>query len=100
MDKDIFEGIWKLVKGKIKEQWGKLSDDDIDVSMAKGNNFWAESRSVMAWPMTPRKSGERVREAAGRDGGPLQKLPLDLQGAPTETSRPPLLILTSGDQSL
>ncbi|MGH7658513.1 MAG: CsbD family protein, partial [Gemmatimonadales bacterium] len=30
MDRNIIEGNWKQFKGKIKEQWGKLTDDDID----------------------------------------------------------------------
>lgn len=29
MNKDIIEGNWKEVKGKLKQQWGKLTDDDI-----------------------------------------------------------------------
>lgn len=29
MNKDIFEGKWNEFKGKIKEQWGKLTDDDL-----------------------------------------------------------------------
>src|SRR3954464_12431844 len=28
---DRVEGNWKQVKGKVKEQWGKLTDDDLDV---------------------------------------------------------------------
>jgi uncharacterized protein YjbJ (UPF0337 family) len=28
---DIIEGNWKQAKGKIKEKWGKLTDDDLDV---------------------------------------------------------------------
>ena len=31
MNEDIAKGNWKQVKGKVKEQWGKLTDDDIDV---------------------------------------------------------------------
>ena len=31
MDWDRIEGSWKEYKGKIKSQWGKLTDDDIDV---------------------------------------------------------------------
>ena len=31
MDWDRVEGSWKQVKGRIKEQWGKLTDDDLDV---------------------------------------------------------------------
>ena len=30
MDWDRIEGNWKQVKGKVKEQWGKLTDDDLD----------------------------------------------------------------------
>ena len=29
MNKDIITGKWKEVKGKLKQQWGKLTDDDI-----------------------------------------------------------------------
>ena len=35
MNQDRIEGNWKQVKGKIKEQWGKLTDDDIDVVAGK-----------------------------------------------------------------
>jgi uncharacterized protein YjbJ (UPF0337 family) len=31
MNKDIFEGKWEEVKGKIKQAWGKLTDNDLKV---------------------------------------------------------------------
>ncbi|MGO4999537.1 CsbD family protein [Oceanisphaera sp. W20_SRM_FM3] len=31
MNEDIVKGNWKQFKGKVKEQWGKLTDDDLDV---------------------------------------------------------------------
>ena len=31
MNDDRMEGNWKQFKGKVKEQWGKLTDDDLDV---------------------------------------------------------------------
>ncbi|MDD2893521.1 MAG: CsbD family protein [Halothiobacillaceae bacterium] len=31
MNWDIIEGNWKQAKGKVQEQWGKLTDDDFDV---------------------------------------------------------------------
>ncbi|MDP1788943.1 MAG: CsbD family protein [Methylibium sp.] len=31
MNWDRIEGNWKQLKGKAKEQWGKLTDDDFDV---------------------------------------------------------------------
>lgn len=30
MNQDIVEGKWTQLKGRVKEQWGKLTDDDID----------------------------------------------------------------------
>ena len=29
MNKDIIKGNWKEVQGKLKQQWGKLTDNDI-----------------------------------------------------------------------
>ena len=31
MNWDRIEGNWKQFKGKVKEQWGNLTDDDLDV---------------------------------------------------------------------
>ena len=31
MDSNRLKGNWKDLKGKAKEQWGKLTNDDIDV---------------------------------------------------------------------
>jgi uncharacterized protein YjbJ (UPF0337 family) len=35
MDWNRVEGNWKQLKGKVKEQWGKLTDDDLDVIAGK-----------------------------------------------------------------
>jgi uncharacterized protein YjbJ (UPF0337 family) len=35
MNKDIFEGKWKEMRGQIKEWWGKLTDDELE--QAGGN---------------------------------------------------------------
>ena len=31
MNWDQIEGTWRQVRGKAREQWGKLTDDDLDV---------------------------------------------------------------------
>ncbi|MBC5766209.1 CsbD family protein [Ramlibacter albus] len=31
MNHDRIEGRWKQIKGKVKEQWGRLTDDDLEV---------------------------------------------------------------------
>jgi uncharacterized protein YjbJ (UPF0337 family) len=35
MNWDQVEGKWKQYKGKVKEQWGNLTDDDLDVINGK-----------------------------------------------------------------
>ena len=35
MNKDIIEGKWEQLKGKAKEKWGKLTDDDWTVVEGK-----------------------------------------------------------------
>lgn len=35
MNKDEISGNWKQLKGKAKEQWGKLTDDDMMVIEGK-----------------------------------------------------------------
>ncbi len=29
MTQDVFKGAWKQLKGNVKKQWGKLTDDDL-----------------------------------------------------------------------
>jgi uncharacterized protein YjbJ (UPF0337 family) len=35
MNTDWMEGNWNIAKGKVKEKWGKLTDDDLDVIKGK-----------------------------------------------------------------
>jgi uncharacterized protein YjbJ (UPF0337 family) len=35
MNKDIFEGEWKQIRGEAKAWWGKLTDDDLDRAAGK-----------------------------------------------------------------
>ena len=35
MNKDQTEGNWKQFKGKVREKWGKLTDDDLTVVEGK-----------------------------------------------------------------
>lgn len=32
MNTDVLKGQWLQVKGEVKKQWGKLTDDDLDVA--------------------------------------------------------------------
>jgi uncharacterized protein YjbJ (UPF0337 family) len=39
MNTDQLQGKWKQLKGSIKERWGKLTDDDIDVINGKNEQL-------------------------------------------------------------
>lgn len=39
MNKDIFEGNWKEMKGKAKEWWGELTDDDLEKAEGKADRL-------------------------------------------------------------
>jgi uncharacterized protein YjbJ (UPF0337 family) len=39
MNNDRIAGNWKQMRGKIKEQWGKLTDDEIDQLEGKGDQL-------------------------------------------------------------
>lgn len=39
MNNDILEGNWKQLKGKVRENWGKLTDDEVDEIAGKKENF-------------------------------------------------------------
>ena len=39
MNKDVFEGKWKQIRGEAKAWWGKLTDDDLDRAAGKFDVF-------------------------------------------------------------
>ena len=60
MNWDRVEGNWKQFTGKVKEQWGKLTDDDITVISGKQEQLVGQaSRSATASPRMRRRSRSR-----------------------------------------
>ena len=39
MNRDVFEGKWKQIRGEAKVWWGKLTDDDLDKVAGKFEVF-------------------------------------------------------------
>lgn len=70
MNWDIIGGNWKQMKGRVREKWGKLTDDDLDVIAGKRDQLIGRiqerygisrdeaQRQVDAW-------GESTRTAGG-----------------------------------
>ncbi|MES2729079.1 MAG: CsbD family protein [Pseudomonadota bacterium] len=72
MNKDIFEGNWKMLKGEVQTRWGKLTDDVLD--QVEGNreklsgliqkNYGlakdAADREISEWEETSRRNRDNA----------------------------------------
>jgi uncharacterized protein YjbJ (UPF0337 family) len=46
MNWDTIKGQWKQFKGKVKEKWGDLTDDDLDVIDGKKDQLVTTTRKT------------------------------------------------------
>jgi len=60
MNKDTFEGNWKQFKGKVKEEWGKLTDDDLDI--VEGQRDQLAGRLQERYGLTKDAAEKQIRE--------------------------------------
>ncbi len=67
MDWNRVEGNWKEMKGKIKEKWGRLTDDDLDVINGKRDQL--EGKSSSATAMQGTRPGRMWMTGSIRIGG-------------------------------
>jgi uncharacterized protein YjbJ (UPF0337 family) len=68
MNADTLRGQWTQLKGKIREQWGKLTDDDLDEIQGRSEQLIGRlqqrygiardeaQRQFDAWSVEPRPS--------------------------------------------
>ncbi|HVB88356.1 MAG TPA: CsbD family protein [Candidatus Dormibacteraeota bacterium] len=60
MNSDQVAGQWKQAKGKLKEQWGKLTDDDLTV--IEGNRDQLVGRIQERYGITREAAQKQVEE--------------------------------------
>ncbi len=60
MNSDRIAGNWKQITGKVKEQWGKLTDDDIAV--VEGKRDQLVGRIQERYGIAKDKAEEQVRD--------------------------------------
>jgi uncharacterized protein YjbJ (UPF0337 family) len=60
MNKDRIEGNWKQLKGKVKQQWGKLTDDDLD--QIEGNAEILSGRLQETYGISKEEAEKRIKE--------------------------------------
>ncbi|MFZ5749871.1 MAG: CsbD family protein [Pseudomonadota bacterium] len=49
MNWDIVEGKWAQLKGSVKEQWGKLTDDDLTEVAGKRDQLVGKVQEKYGW---------------------------------------------------
>lgn len=64
MNWNIVEGNWQQMKGKIKEQWGELTDDHLDVIAGKRDQLLG--RIQEAYGIGQDEAERQVREFESR----------------------------------
>jgi uncharacterized protein YjbJ (UPF0337 family) len=59
MNWEIVEGNWKQFKGKVKQQWGRLTDDHLDVIAGKRDEL--AGRLQEAYGVSKDEAEEQIR---------------------------------------
>ncbi len=60
MNDDALKGQWKMLKGKIKEKWGKLTDDDL--TEVEGRRDFLIGRIQERYGIAKEKATQELRE--------------------------------------
>ena len=67
MNQDRIQGRWRQIRGKVKEQWGKLTDDDLDVIAGRREQLLG--RIQQRHGLARDEADRQVRAWEGRDPG-------------------------------
>jgi uncharacterized protein YjbJ (UPF0337 family) len=49
MNWDQIAGMWKQTKGKVKEQWGRLTDDELDMIEGRRDQLLGKLQEKYGW---------------------------------------------------
>lgn len=60
MNTDIIKGKWKQLNGRIKQQWGKLTDDDLTV--AEGGREYLSGKVQERYGVTKDVAEQQVKD--------------------------------------
>lgn len=60
MNQDRIEGSWRQIKGRLREQWGELTNDDVDI--AAGHREYLIGKLQERYGIARDEAAEKVRE--------------------------------------
>jgi uncharacterized protein YjbJ (UPF0337 family) len=84
MNWDRIEGNWKQLHGKVRQQWGKLTDSDLDV--IDGRRAELSGRIQEAYGVTKDEAERQIERFAGTLDSGMHDLPG--QAKPAMSGRP------------
>jgi uncharacterized protein YjbJ (UPF0337 family) len=64
MNEDKIKGKWKQVSGTLQAQWGKLTDDDVQV--AEGNSEYLEGKLQERYGIARDEAKKQIRDFADK----------------------------------
>lgn len=64
MNEDTLKGQWKQLSGKMKEQWGKLTDDDLKI--AEGSSEYLAGKVQERYGVARDEAEQQVKEFRDR----------------------------------
>jgi uncharacterized protein YjbJ (UPF0337 family) len=67
VNRDTLKGQWMQIKGKVREQWGKLTDDDID--QMQGNAEQLIGKVQERYGRTREQAEQEVNRWLDQQGG-------------------------------
>ena len=71
MNNDIFAGKWKQMRGRVKEWWGEITDDDLDVIDGRADRLAGKLQEKYGWAKdrAEQEIDRRLREMDDDPGG-------------------------------
>ncbi len=64
MNADVIKGKWKQINGRIKERWGNLTDDDLNV--AEGHSEYLAGKLQERYGWTKEKAQDELRDFSSK----------------------------------
>lgn len=71
MNTDILSGMWKQLKGEVKQNWGKLTDDDITQISGSRDKLVGMLQERYGWSKA--KADEEVNSFLSRSDAELKR---------------------------
>jgi uncharacterized protein YjbJ (UPF0337 family) len=75
MNQDRIEGRWKQLRGKLRERWGKLTDDDLDIIAGRRDQLLGriQQRHGLARDEAEKQLGDAERRPAPNPFGKRER---------------------------